>query len=155
MPRIMIPAIAMGLALLSVPAAAATVSTAWARLPSNNQEDCLATASRAVEGVGFRASISQDRQTVFGWRGEEALTVRCISGHGVAVVFSWVSDQSNDSSQLVEAVTQALRRGAAPPTGGNLGGGGTFGSGGGGALGGGGGGFGQVPGGFGGGPVKR
>ncbi len=148
MSRIMIPAVAMGLALVSLPAAAATVSTAWARLPSSNQEDCLTTASRAVEGAGFRASISQDRQTVFGWRGEEALTVRCISGHGVAVVFSWVNDQSNDSSQLVEAVTQALRRGAAPPpAGGNLGGGG-------GTLGGSGG-FGQVPGGFGGGPVKR
>lgn len=148
MSRIMIPAVAMGLALVSLPSAAATVSTAWARLPSSNQEDCLTTASRAVEGVGFRASISQDRQTVFGWRGEEALTVRCISGHGVAVVFSWVNDQSNDSSQLVEAVTQALRRGAPPPpAGGNLGGGG-------GTLGGSGG-FGQVPGGFGGGPVKR
>lgn len=155
MSRILIPAIDMGLALVSLPAAAATVSTAWARLQSNNQEDCLNTASRAVEGAGFRASISQDRQTVFGWRGEEALTVRCISGHGVAVVFSWVNDRSNDSSQLVEAVTQALRRGA-PPAGGALGGGGgSLGGGGGGTLGGGSGGFGQVPGGFGGGPVKR
>lgn|GEM_PF-2303063 len=139
MSRTMIPAFAMGLVLVSLPAAAATVSTAWARLQSGNQEDCLSTASRAVEAAGFRASISQDRQTVFGWRGEEALTVRCISGHGVAVVFSWVHDGSNDSSQLVESVTQALRRGA-PQAGGDLGGGG---------------GFGQPPGGQDRGPVKR
>ncbi len=132
-------------------AMASSVSTAWAQLPSNNQEECLAIGSRVVESVGFRASISQDRQTIFGWRGEEALTVRCISGHGIAVVFAWVTDQANDSGALVDAVTAAYRnRGMAgqPRQGGNLGGGNL---GPGGNLGGGGGTFG----GGGGPPVKR
>jgi hypothetical protein len=115
---------AAALALAGNAATAASVSTAWANLPSNNQEDCLAIGSRAVESVGFRANISQDRQTIFGWRGEEALTIRCISGSGIAVVFAWVNDQSNDSGRLVDAVTSAYRnRGMTGGVGGNLGGG--------------------------------
>jgi hypothetical protein len=114
--------LAAALALAAVPAAAATVSTAWARLQSNDQEACLRIAFAAIEAVGFRASISQDRQTVFGWRGEEALTVRCIAGHGVAAVFAWVNDQSNDSAPLVESVTRAFRAPGAA-AGGTLGGG--------------------------------
>jgi hypothetical protein len=117
-------AAAAALALATNAASAASVSTAWANLPSNNQEDCLAIGSRAVESVGFRANISQDRQTIFGWRGEEALTIRCISGSGIAVVFAWVTDQSNDSGRLVDAVTSAYRnRGMTGGVGGNLGGG--------------------------------
>ncbi len=117
-------ALATMLGGLATPATAASVSTAWANLPSNNQEDCLAIGSRAVESVGFRANISQDRQTIFGWRGEEALTIRCISGSGIAVVFAWVTDQSNDSGRLVDAVTTAYRnRGVVGGAGGNLGGG--------------------------------
>lgn len=143
MSRPMTMLLAAGLVLAALPATAATVSTAWARLQSNDQEACLRTASGAIEAAGFRASVSQDRQTVFGWRGEESLTVRCISGHGVAVVFAWVNDQSNDSGPLVESVTRAFRNPGAM-------GGGTFG-GGGGNLGGG-----NLGGGtFGGGPVKR
>jgi hypothetical protein len=134
--------LAATLALSVAPAMASSVSTAWAELPSNNQEECLATGSRAVEGAGFRASISQDRQTIFGWRGEEALTVRCISGRGIAVVFAWVTDQSNDSGQLVDAVTSAFRNPGMARGGGNLQGGnlGPGNLGGGGVLGGGGGG---------------
>ena len=111
------------LALAGAPAMASSVSTAWTQLPSNNQEECLAIGSRAVEGAGFRASISQDRQTIFGWRGEESLTVRCISGHGIAVVFAWVTDQANDSGRLVDAVTNAFRNRGVAGVGGNLGGG--------------------------------
>lgn len=122
MPRFSPTAIAAVLAVAATPVLAASVSTAWVQLPSNNQEECLAIGNRAVEGAGFRASISQDRQSVFGWRGEESLTVRCISGYGIAVVFAWVNEGSNDSGQLVEMVTAAYRnRGMGG--GGNLGGG--------------------------------
>jgi hypothetical protein len=132
--RIPLPALAAALALTAAPALASSVSTAWAQLPSNNQEECLSIGQRAVESVGFRANISQDRQTIFGWRGEESLTVRCISGSGIAVVFAWVTDQANDSGRLVDAVTAAYRnRGVVG--GGNLGGGGGNLGGGGGNLG--------------------
>ena len=133
MPRLAPALFAAVLALTCAPAMAASVSTAWAELPSRNQDECLNIGSRVVESVGFRATVSQDRQTVFGWRGEESLTIRCISGSGVAVVFAWVTDQSNDSGALVEAVTAAYRN-RRPIGGGNLGGGNL----GGGTLGGGG-----------------
>lgn len=141
-----IPAILLAgaIGLAAAPSLAASVSTGWARVTQGNQEECLATAMRAVQSAGFSASISDSRQTVFGWRGDEALTVQCLSAHGVAVVFSWVTDQSNDSARLVESVTSAFR-GRAQPGGGGLSGGpggGTFGGGlgGGGNLTGGGGG---------------
>ncbi len=125
---------------VSLPATAATVSTAWVQLPSNSQDDCIAVGQRAVESAGFRATVSQDRQTIFGWRGDEALTVRCIGGQRVAVVFAWVGDQSNDSAQLVESVTRAYRNRQAPGGGNLTGGGGSPGGGnfGGGSPGGGG-----------------
>lgn len=129
MPRFAPALFAAAFALTGAPGMAASVSTAWAELPSRNQDECLAIGSRVVESVGFRATVSQDRQTVFGWRGEESLTIRCISGSGVAVVFAWVTDQSNDSGALVEAVTAAYRN-RGRPGGGNLGGG-NFGGGGG------------------------
>lgn len=153
-------AIATLFGLAALPAAAASVSTAWVELRSNNQDECIAVGQRAVQGAGFEVSVSQDRQTIFGWRGDEALTVRCIGSQRVAAVFAWVTDQSNDSAQLVDAVTRAYRN-RQSPGGGNLtgggggGGGGNFG--GGGNLGGGspgGGNFGGGGGG-GGGVVKR
>lgn len=159
MPRFRLPAILAALAMTASAASAASVSTVWAQLPSNSQDDCLAIGNRAVEAAGFSASISQDRQTVFGWRGEESLTVRCISSHGIAVVFAWVTDNAGDSSRLVEAVAAAYRN-RGRTGGGNLGGG-NLGAGnpGGGSLGGGNLGAGNLGGGnFGGGPggvVKR
>jgi len=118
----MLPALAATLTLTAAPAMAASVSTAWAELPRSDQEECLAIGSRAIQDLGFRANISRDRQTIFGWRGEEALTIRCISGRGIAVVFAWVTDRSNDSGRLVDAVTNAYRSGGVAPQG-NLGGG--------------------------------
>lgn len=116
-------ALATLIGLAALPAMAATVSTAWVQLPSTNQDDCVATGERAIAAAGFRTNVSRDRQSIFGWRGDEALTVRCIGSQRVAAIFAWVTDQSNDSAQLVEAVAQAFRERQAP-RGGNLTGGG-------------------------------
>jgi hypothetical protein len=43
--------------------------------------------------VGFGPTISQDQRTLVGWRGEEALAIRCISGRGIAVVFTGLTDR--------------------------------------------------------------
>lgn len=147
-------AIATLFGLAALPAAAASVSTAWVELRSNNQDECIAVGQRAVQGAGFEVSVSQDRQTIFGWRGDEALTVRCIGSQRVAAVFAWVTDQSNDSAQLVDAVTRAYRNRQSPGGGNLTGGGGSGGNfGGGGNLGGGNPGGGNFGGG--GGVVKR
>ena len=100
------------LGALAAPAIAAMVSTGWTSLPAGaNQDSCLATGNAALQAAGFRANISDDRQTVFGWRGDEALVVRCIADRNLAVVFAWVTDASNDSAPLVNAVIAALRGG--------------------------------------------
>lgn len=117
--------------LMAMPAMAASVSTSWVELRSTSQDQCIEIGQRAVEAAGFQVSISRDRQTIFGWRGDEALTVRCIGAQRVAAVFAWVTDQSNDSAQLVDSVTRAYRD-RQSAGGGNLtgGGGGNFGGGG-------------------------
>lgn len=157
MSRIHRLALATVFGLVAVPALSASVSTAWVALSSNSQDDCIEQGRRAVQGAGFQATVSQDRQSIFGWRGEEALTVRCIGARQIAVVFAWVNDQSRDSAQLVEAVTQAYRN--PQGSGGNLTGGGGGGNltGGGGNFGGGNFGGGGSPGGgnFGGGGVVK
>ena len=123
MSRIKNFAFATLLGLAALPATAATVSTAWVQLRSTSQDECIDIGERAVANAGFRANVSRDRQSIFGWRGEEALTVRCIGAQRVAAIFAWVNGQSNDSAQLVEAVAQAYRNGQVP-RGGNLSGGG-------------------------------
>lgn len=123
MSRIKHIAVVALLGLVSLPVTAATVSTGWVRLASTNQDDCISVGERAVAAAGFRANVSRDRQSIFGWRGEEALTVRCIGAQRVVAIFAWVNGQSNDSAELVEAVAQAYR-GGPPPRGGNLSGGG-------------------------------
>ena len=76
--------LALTLAAAALPAAAASVSTGWERLPVNSQDQCLEAGRAAVHGAGFSASTSSDRQTVFGCRGEESLVVRCIGHFGAA-----------------------------------------------------------------------
>ena len=68
--------ITAGLALgIALPAAAANVSTSWVSLASNNQEECLTVGMSAIQALGFRGTVSGDRQAIFGWRNDETLTV--------------------------------------------------------------------------------
>ncbi|MBW8268953.1 hypothetical protein [Caldovatus aquaticus] len=102
-----------GVLALALPASAATVSTSWVSLTSNNQEECLAIGLAAVQALGFRGSVSGDRQAVFGWRNDETLTVRCIATHELAVVFAYTHDRNADSGPLVERVGAFYRARAA------------------------------------------
>ena len=95
------------------------VSTGWTSLTAGTDQDsCLTLGQGAIQAGGFRASISDDRQTVFGWRGDEALVVRCIADRNLAVVFAWVTDASNDGAPLVNGVLAAMRGGGATGRGG-------------------------------------
>jgi hypothetical protein len=105
--------IAAALLAIAVPASAATVSTSWVSLTSSNQEECLAVGLAAVQALGFRGAVSGDRQAIFGWRNDEALTVRCIATHELAVVFAYTHDRSADSGPLVERVAAYYRARAA------------------------------------------
>ena len=103
----------MALAMHTMPAQAATVSTSWVALPNNNQEECLTVGLAAIQALGFRGTVSGDRQAIFGWRQDETLTVRCIATHELAVVFAYTHDRNADSGPLVERVGAIFRQRAA------------------------------------------
>lgn len=110
---VLVPGLAATTLAAAGPARAAAVSTGWVTLPANDQEDCLSVGLAAVQAVGFRGTISGDRQTVFGWRGDESLTVWCIGSYGLAVIFAYVQDRNGDSGPLVERIAAAYRQRAA------------------------------------------
>lgn len=99
-------AMAAGLAMGA--AQAATVTTAWEDVPEG-QDVCLNTGVNASRNAGFRSSISNDRQTVFGWRGDDSIAIRCIGDRRLAVIFIYVVDRG-DGSALLQTVRNTYRR---------------------------------------------
>jgi hypothetical protein len=100
------------LALLATgPALAASGHTTWEEIVPN-QERCLETGRAAMERIGFGAEIPADRQTVFGWRGEDLLAVRCIADRRIAVIFLYLV-RAQDADQVFLAMRGAYR--GAPP----------------------------------------
>ncbi|MEN9215939.1 MAG: hypothetical protein Q6K90_01300 [Gloeomargarita sp. HHBFW_bins_162] len=94
-------------------AGAATVTTAWA--PGvGTQDDCLAIGVEAVQRAGFRASVSRDRQGVYGWRGQDNISIRCIADRDVAAIFIYTWD-GRDNDWLIRVVQDAYRRLPPPP----------------------------------------
>lgn len=99
-------AVAAGLGMGA--AQAASVTTAWENVP-NGQDTCLETGLNASRNAGFRSSISDDRQTVFGWRGDDSIAIRCIGDRRLAVIFIYVMNRG-DGSELLQTVRNTYRR---------------------------------------------
>lgn len=100
---------AMAAGLLGMGAAqAASVTTAWENV-ADGQDVCLSTGVDAAHNAGFRANISNDRQTVFGWRGDDSIAIRCIGDRRLAVIFIYVVDRG-DGSALLQTVRNTYRR---------------------------------------------
>ena len=77
MSRIAGAALTVALAVAAaVPAHAVGAASGWTEIRLS-QSACISTAQRAVTGVGFEATA--DAQTVYGWRGEMVVVVRCIA----------------------------------------------------------------------------
>jgi len=81
------------------PAAAAGAASGWTEIRMS-QSECIAIGQRAVSGIGYEATA--DQQTVYGWRNEMVIVVRCIANRNVAVFFAY------DESE--QAATQAVDR---------------------------------------------
>ncbi|MEN9214603.1 MAG: hypothetical protein Q6J18_01055 [Gloeomargarita sp. DG02_3_bins_56] len=111
-PRIQLGAVILGIVLTQV-ASAATVTTAWTA-GVGTQDDCLALGTEGVGRAGFRPNVSRDRQTVFGWRGEDSIVVRCIADRDLAVIFIYTR-QGRDNDWLLKTVQDAYRRLPPPP----------------------------------------
>lgn len=87
---------------------AASVTTAWENV-SGGQDACLATGVQGARNAGFRANISNDRQTVFAWRGDDSIAIRCIGNRRLAVIFIYVVNRG-DGSALLRTVRSSYRQ---------------------------------------------
>jgi hypothetical protein len=94
---------------VSAGAQAATVTTGWEG-HAGNQDQCIDTAASAIQRTGFRVNIAQDRQAVFGWRGDDNISVRCIGDRQLAVVFIYTGD-GLDNARLIDMLRDEFRRG--------------------------------------------
>lgn len=90
----------------AAPANAVGAASGWTEIRLS-QSACIATARNAVSGIGFDATA--DAQTVYGWRGEMAVVVRCIANHNVAVFFAYDTSEAEAT-----AVVDRLRPYFAP-----------------------------------------
>jgi hypothetical protein len=104
-------ALAAGIAIGG--AQAATVTTAW-EANAGNQDQCIGTAASAIGRTGFRVTIAQDHQAVFGWRGNDNISIRCIGDRQIAVMFVY-TDAGRDNNQLVSILRDEYRRGGTGP----------------------------------------
>lgn len=100
------------LGLLATGVQAATVTTGW-EANAGNQDQCVTTAASAIQRTGFRPNIAQDRQSVFGWRGDDNIAIRCIGDRELAVMFIYTGD-GRDNAQLIAILRDEYRRGSGP-----------------------------------------
>ena len=100
------------LATFAAGAQAATVTTGW-EANAGNQDQCIDTAASAIQRTGFRTTIAQDRQAVFGWRGDDNISIRCIGDRQLAVMFVYTGD-GRDNTQLLNILRDEYRRGGSP-----------------------------------------
>ncbi|HYF06072.1 MAG TPA: hypothetical protein VD970_00485 [Acetobacteraceae bacterium] len=96
----------------TAPAQAAGMSSGWENI-SMSQDQCLNAAADIVQRLGF--SVQRDTQTVFGWRGDDGITVRCIAARQLAVLFTYVaSGGSEESGRIIDQLRGAFRGGGQP-----------------------------------------
>ena len=104
--------VALGLGM--APAAqAASMWNGWEEI-SGSPEQCQETAASTLRTLGFTVTVN--RPSVLGWRGQDGVTVRCIADRRLAVVFVYTATTSEDGRALLEQIRTALKPGAAAPT---------------------------------------
>lgn len=91
------------------------VASGWEAIQMN-QAQCLDAAVAGVNGLGFRENVSRQADSVYGWRGEEGIAVRCISDRQLAVIFSYLNEL-DAALRAVDAMRPYFQRGGggAPP----------------------------------------
>ena len=114
-------AMAMGLcaagAIGAGAAQAAGGASGWSEIRME-QTECIAAARRAMTQLGF--DPTGDDQTVFGWREEHLLAVRCIATKTVAVYFSYMGTEP-EAREMVERLRPFFEQAAGAPPGGGKG----------------------------------
>jgi len=93
------------------PARAAYMWTGWEDVYATN-ETCITIGSEALKQIGFSTRISG--QTVFGWLGDDGLSIRCLADRRIAVFFSYTQDEQNGRN-FIEYIRLRLRATAPAP----------------------------------------
>lgn len=104
--------LAAALSLAAPAAQAAWMHTGWETI-SMSQDACLRIASDAMRDMGF--TPSQDRNTTFGWRGQDGAAVRCIADKQLAVLFVYGAATQQAGVEVLEGLRAAYKREAPPP----------------------------------------
>lgn len=96
-------ALAVGaLAFAATEATAAEMATGWEAL-TISQEQCVAIAAQAAQQTGFGQDITRQPTGIYGWRGNDTVSVRCIAERRIAVFFAYTRD-SNTALAAVDAL---------------------------------------------------
>jgi hypothetical protein len=96
-------------------ATAAAMSTGWEDFPGS-QDECLQAGAARLRHLGYQVTVNP--QTVFAWRGQEGVSIRCISERQVAAIFVYASTSSEDARLVLDALRSAYRDWRAPRPGG-------------------------------------
>jgi len=99
---------------MAQPARAAWMWTGWEEF-GGSQEDCLQSAARQLQSMSFTVTVNP--QTTFGWRGQDGVSVRCISERRVAVIFVYAATSSEEGRVILEQMRATYKPGSAlvPP----------------------------------------
>jgi len=93
------------------PARAAFMWTGWEDIFATN-ETCITVGTEALRQIGFSTRVSG--QTVFGWLGDDGLSIRCLADRRIAVFFSYTQDEQNGRN-FIEYIRLRLRATAPAP----------------------------------------
>jgi hypothetical protein len=103
--------ISLALGAAAVPALAAGGASGWSEI-TLSQEECIASGRRAVQQLGF--DPSNDDQSVFGWRNDNLVAIRCIASKTVAVFFSYMPTEQ-EARALIDQLRPFFQQPATPP----------------------------------------
>ena len=91
---------------LASPALAASMSTGWEDFPGT-QDECLQAGAARLRQMGYRVTVNP--QTVFGWRGEAGVSVRCINERRVAAIFVYSPESAEAARGALDELRGAYR----------------------------------------------
>jgi hypothetical protein len=103
--------VALAACAFTGPALAAGGASGWSEI-SMEQAACITAGRRAVTQLGF--DPSNDDQTVFGWRDQNLVAIRCIASKTVAVFFAYMGTEP-EARDVVERLRPFFEQAAAPP----------------------------------------
>lgn len=99
-------AVMLVLASAASPARADWMHSGWEGI-AMSQPECIAHAATQAAELGYVPSPGQS--SVFAWRGEDGVTVRCIAERGLVVIFAFTHDSDEEGRETVDRIRAGFR----------------------------------------------